>query len=57
MNIHTTIIEKDGLARGNKFLGDINLDISCPPRNRYQAGAKPFISYLFQKISYIRKIF
>jgi methionine biosynthesis protein MetW len=38
MNIHTTIIEKDGLARGNKFLGNINLDISWPPRNRYQAA-------------------
>jgi methionine biosynthesis protein MetW len=38
MNIHNTIIEKDELARGNKFLGSINLDISWPPRNRYQAA-------------------
>jgi len=38
MNIHTTIIEKDGSTRGNKFLGNINLDINWPPRNRHQAA-------------------
>jgi methionine biosynthesis protein MetW len=37
MDIHTTIIEKDGLARGNKFLGNNDLDISWPPQNRHQA--------------------
>ena len=38
MEIHTTIIEKDGLVRGNKFLGDVNLNISWPPKNRHQAA-------------------
>ncbi len=38
MNIHTTIIEKDEIVRGNKFLGNISLEISWPPRNRYQAA-------------------
>jgi len=39
MNIHTTIIEKGRLVRGNKFLGNINLsDVSWPPENRYQAA-------------------
>ncbi|MHC4636260.1 MAG: class I SAM-dependent methyltransferase [Planctomycetota bacterium] len=38
MNIHTKIIEKEGLRQGNKFLGNINLDIRWPPQNRHQAA-------------------
>ena len=69
MNIHTAIIEKDGLAHSNEFLGDINLDMAFMAcfilyyighqkynKDSILAGAKPFISYLFQKISYIRKM-
>ena len=37
MNMHTTIIEKDKLKIGNKFLGNIDLSISHPPKNRYEA--------------------
>jgi hypothetical protein len=69
MNIHTTIIEKNGLARSNKFLSDINLDMAFMAcfvlyyighqkynKDSILTGAKPFISYLFQKISYIRRM-
>jgi len=38
MNIHTTIIEKDKLKSGNKFLGNSNLNISYPPKTRYEAA-------------------
>ncbi|MHC4122150.1 MAG: class I SAM-dependent methyltransferase [Planctomycetota bacterium] len=38
MNIHTTIIEKDKMVRGNKFLCKDDLDISWPPKNRHQAA-------------------
>ena len=37
MNIYTTIIETDKLKIGNKFLGNIDLNISHPPKNRYEA--------------------
>lgn len=38
MNIHTTIIEKDKLKIGNKCLGNSALNISHPPKNRYEAA-------------------
>jgi methionine biosynthesis protein MetW len=38
MNIHTTIIEKDRLKTGNKFLGDNDLHVSCPPKTRFEAA-------------------
>lgn len=38
MNVHSLIIEKDRLRIGNKFLGNIDLNISYPPKNRYEAA-------------------
>lgn len=38
MDIYTTIIEKDKLKIGNKFLGNSDLNISHPPENRYEAA-------------------
>ena len=38
MNIHTTIIEKDKLKTGNKFLGNNDLHASCPPKTRFEAA-------------------
>lgn len=38
MNVHSLIIEKDRLRIGNKFLGNIDLHISYPPKNRYEAA-------------------